>query len=107
VRKRSGQILTQREFTSAPRWWLATRQTMLDAGFVAEDNSPDEILETVREVDALAAGSPGAQGAIIERWRRHLAVPHAYGAALPSVHFLDKHGATFLAEDAKTTGKRS
>ena len=85
------------------RWWLATHQTMRDAGFRSADSSPDEILETVREVDVLAAGrhNTHATSGIFDRWRHHLAVPHAYGAALPSLHFLDKHRAAFLPDSAQ------
>ena len=63
---------------------------------MADDNSPDEILETVREVHALAGGQHVAPNEILGRWRRHLAVEHAYGAALPSAHFLYKHADAFL-----------
>lgn len=100
---RAGRMLTQRGITSDARWWLATHQTMRDAGFSSADNTPDEILETVRDVDALATGRRDTHAAsgIFNQWRRHLAVPHAYGAASPSLHFLDKHRAAFLPDSAE------
>jgi putative glycosyltransferase (TIGR04372 family) len=92
---RAGNMLSQRDMTSDWRWALATIQTMASNGLTAQDNSPDEILETVREVDALAGGTPPSDP-LIEVWRRSLAVPHAYGAALPSLHFLRKHATAFV-----------
>ena len=99
--RRDGTMLSQREMTSDWRWALATIQTMARHGLTARDNSPDEILETVREVDALASGSPARDDRLIKFWRHSLAVPHAYGAALPSLHFLRKHAATFLGGGVK------
>jgi hypothetical protein len=71
---------------------------MASNGLTACDNSPDEILETVREVDALAGGMPSADDRLIDVWRQSLGAPHAYGASLPSLHFLRKHAAAFLDE---------
>jgi putative glycosyltransferase (TIGR04372 family) len=99
--KRDGAMLSQREMTSDWRWALATIQTMTRAGITARDNSPDEILETVREVDALAGGMPRPSDRLIEAWRCSLGASHAYGGALPSLHFLRKHVSTFLGESAE------
>lgn len=94
--RRDGNMISQREMTSDWRWALATIQTMASNGLTARDNSPDEILETVREVDALAGGMPPLDDPLIEVWRRSLRVNHAYGASLPSLHFLRKYAAAFL-----------
>jgi putative glycosyltransferase (TIGR04372 family) len=96
IRTGEGRMLTQRELTSEARWWLATPQTMADAGLTADDNTPDEILETVREIDALAGGERAATSDIIECWRNSLAAAHAYGAARPSTYYLRKHADAFL-----------
>jgi putative glycosyltransferase (TIGR04372 family) len=99
--RRDGTMLSQRDMTSDSRWELASIQTMANHGLTAQDNSPDEILETVREVDALAAGLAPPRDRLLEVWRRSLAAPHAYGAALPSLHFLRKHEAALLREGAQ------
>jgi hypothetical protein len=94
-------MLSQREMTSDWRWALATIQTMASNGLTACDNSPDEILETVREVDALANGIRSSHDRLIEVWRGSLGAPHAYGASLPGLHFLRNHAAAFLGEDTE------
>jgi hypothetical protein len=68
-------------------------------GLHAVDNSPDEILETVAEVHALAdcsLGSTADDRALIDDWRKSLPVPYHYGCSRPSLHFLRKHRRTFL-----------
>jgi putative glycosyltransferase (TIGR04372 family) len=110
VMTQEGRMLTQREITSSPwRWRLFGAEVMLRYGLIPQDNSPDEILETVKEVERLAdrvdahpAGCTHTQGdsddadGVIERWRRCLGLPHFYGNARPSLYFLYRHQVQFL-----------
>jgi hypothetical protein len=67
------------------------------------DNDPDEILEAVIEVDALAENKtrhpPTAAPtlSLIAQWRAALGLPYFYGGALPSLYYLRKHKNEFLA----------
>lgn len=95
----AGRLLGPREMTEAPaRWALYSAESMSCAGLRCEDNSPDEILETVKEVEALADGriSTGSSG-LLERWRYCLTFPHFYGAGLPSGCYLDKYQRTLVS----------
>ncbi len=71
---------------------------------IREINSADEILEAVREVEAISRARSGdveAQydaEALWSRWRQQLSVPYYYGASRPSLYYLRKHEATFLAD---------
>jgi putative glycosyltransferase (TIGR04372 family) len=96
ILRADGTMLSQRDMTSDARWALSTIQSMVKHGLTSIENSPDEILETVREVYALATGVSAEPDPIIGVWRASLAVPHAYGAAQPSVHFLRKYADRFL-----------
>jgi len=100
VFRSDGTMLSQREITSTQwRWGLFTFDTMKRYGLHAVDNSPDEILETVAEVHALAdnrLGSAADDRALIDEWRTCLPVPYHYGCSQPSTHFLRKHRGTFL-----------
>ena len=69
------------------------------------DNTSDEILETVKEVEALALGTSEnyLQGIarptkLIDKWRRHLGLPYFYGCGLPGRYYLAKNEAAFLPE---------
>jgi putative glycosyltransferase (TIGR04372 family) len=91
VRDHSGRLLSQRELTSAPsRWAVASTD------FLRGENSPEEILETVKEVEALVAGRVLPTDSTIEAWKSCLPVPHYYGAALPGRYFLEKCGREFI-----------
>ncbi|MGT2440263.1 TIGR04372 family glycosyltransferase [Bradyrhizobium betae] len=99
-----GRMLTQAELTRTPWRW---RQ--FDAGVLARhgatpiDNTPDEILGTVKEVMALATGNADqydaggeAAGHLLSRWQEALSVPHYYGGAQISLYFLTKHQASLV-----------
>lgn len=91
VRDSSGRMLSQRELTSEPfRWAIGSTDV------VREDNSPDEILETVKEVEQFVAGHVPPYDPIIEAWKSCLPVPHYYGAALPGRYFLNQRGSDFV-----------
>lgn len=101
IRDAEDRWLSQRALTTAPhRWDMFTAETIRRAGLTSFDNSPDEILETVKEVEALAAGaSPGyaaSDDGLMEKWRDSLDLPHFYGAGLPSRYYLDKYRESFL-----------
>jgi putative glycosyltransferase (TIGR04372 family) len=106
VVNRERRMLTQRELTSTPwRWRVFSAETMLQHGVVALQNSPDEVLETVREVErlvggtSLASANAVADGAdLLEKWRAKLGLPHFYGNGLPSLYYLKKYESAFLAD---------
>jgi hypothetical protein len=60
------------------------------------ENSSDEILETVKEVEALANGSNNLDYDLLADWQKCLSIPHYYGNAKPSRYFLEKYHAAFL-----------
>jgi hypothetical protein len=64
------------------------------------ENTPDEVLETVREVDQLAEGiSVPTDQRLLEDWQRSLTIPAFYGASLPSQYFLEKNKMEILKTD--------
>jgi len=104
VTDRFGRLLTQAEITSTPwRWRMFSAEVLLQQGAKALENSSDEILETVKQVECLAEGSeerytatvPDAQE-LHERWRNSITLPHYYGGALPSLYYLKKYAAKWL-----------
>jgi putative glycosyltransferase (TIGR04372 family) len=100
VRTKEGRLLTQREVTSEEwRWAFPTHESLADAGLTVEENSADEILETVKETLALTfAGTPEPASSWREAWHRSVTIPGFYGAAVPSAYFLEKYGKNFLQE---------
>jgi putative glycosyltransferase (TIGR04372 family) len=109
VKNREGRMLRQRQITSTPwRWRLFAAEVMQRHGLVAQENSPDEILETVKEVEEVAnvvAGAdpafpvpPADVDALIESWRRCLDLPHFYGNARPSRYYIRKYESEFLRD---------
>jgi putative glycosyltransferase (TIGR04372 family) len=104
VRTKEGRLLTQSEVTSEKwRWAFPTHESLADAGLTVEENSADEILETVREALALTfAGSPAPASPWLEAWHRSVTIAGFYGSAVPSAYFLEKYGKDFLQKiDAK------
>jgi putative glycosyltransferase (TIGR04372 family) len=112
VRNREGSMLTQRQITSTPwRWRLFGAEVMLRHNLVAFENTSDEILETVKEIENLAdqickqtveiSTAPIASAdtsGLIDAWRGCLGLPHFYGGAVPSFYYLRKHAPEFLRE---------
>ncbi|MBR0848964.1 TIGR04372 family glycosyltransferase [Bradyrhizobium diazoefficiens] len=100
----NGRALTQAELTQSPwRWRQFDAGVLARHGAVPFDNTPDEILEAVKEVMALATGNAEDYDAAVEtardllsRWQETLSVPHYYGAAQISLYYLKKHRATLL-----------
>jgi putative glycosyltransferase (TIGR04372 family) len=99
----SGRMLSQRELTSSPwRWRLFSAEVLARHSAVAQDNSADEILEAAKEVERIAdaAGAGIADDAeaarLLSDWQRSLGLPHFYGNARPSLHYLHKYRMQFL-----------
>jgi len=103
VRTHEGRMPSKRELASTPwRWRIFSADVMLRHRAVPATNTPEEVLETVKEVELLANESPPggcSQNAtsLIEKWRLCLDLPHFYGNARPSAYYLRKYEREFLA----------
>jgi putative glycosyltransferase (TIGR04372 family) len=111
-----GGPLSQRQMTTAPwRWRLFDAAVIHRHRGNAIDNSSEEILETVREVDALVEQRSEAYEQrfdtmrLISLWRQQLIAEDYYGAARPSLYYLDRHKSEFLGGEDQdlTTGEPS
>ena len=96
IRRRDGSLLGQRELTIAPdRWAQFSAETLAPSGLTPEANSPEEILETVREVHGQSLSTDATPADIdselMEQWRACLAFPHFYGAGLPCHYIQERH----------------
>ncbi len=105
VRKSDGQLVTQREFTSAPwRWRMFDAAVLRRYGATVIENSAEEILDVVKEVDALATDlesnvvSASGEPALLDKWRRCLEFEHFYGNARPSLRYLQANEREFLGD---------
>jgi putative glycosyltransferase (TIGR04372 family) len=99
VRTLDGGLLTQGDVTSEQwRWTFPTFESLAKAGLKVSENSSDEILETVKEVYALANNEPAPESPLLARWRASLTIPYFYGSSVPSAYFLEKYGDKFLDE---------
>jgi putative glycosyltransferase (TIGR04372 family) len=103
VRLADGTMLTQHQLTCAPwRWRVFDAAVLGRSGGVPVNNTSEEILQTVKEVDALARGRSADFEAqyqadvLLSTWRRELATPHHYGTSRPSLDFLARHKDEFL-----------
>jgi putative glycosyltransferase (TIGR04372 family) len=101
----SGCTLSQAELTRSPwRWRLFDAAVLARYGGTPADNTSDEILETVKEVMALATGKSDEYAAGVEaasdlnsRWQESLSMPYFYGSAQISLYYLKKHQASLLS----------
>lgn len=101
----NGRSLQQTELTQSPwRWRLFDATVLARHGATPIDNTSDEILETVKEVMALATGKADdyaagveAAGVLNSRWRESLSMQHFYGGAQISLYYLKKHQAWLLS----------
>jgi putative glycosyltransferase (TIGR04372 family) len=101
----TGRVVTQTELTRSPwRWRVFDAAVLARHGAKPIDNSSDEILETVKEVMALANGktedyvaSVGAVADLYSRWQQSLSMPHFYGGAQISLYYLKKHEASLFS----------
>ncbi len=104
IKLSDGRFLTQRELTSSPwRWRLFAAEVLRLHHASIVNNTEDEILEVVKEVDALSCQSspfylknyPHANE-LIQRWGNSLSIPEFYGNGLPSLYYLAKYENIFL-----------
>src|SRR3569833_2945750 len=105
VRLADGTMLTQRQLTSYPwRWRVFDAAVHGRSGAQPVINAADEILQTAKEVVALASGRSAefeAQydtAALLSRWRHELTLPYYYGTSRPSLAFLERYKNEFLPE---------
>jgi putative glycosyltransferase (TIGR04372 family) len=96
IKLQDGSFITQQQITSTPwRWRMFSADVLARHGAILVDNTSDEILEIVKEVEALVAAETYAtvpDGCeLLARWRSSLSIPHFYGNALPSLYYLKKH----------------
>jgi putative glycosyltransferase (TIGR04372 family) len=104
VRSADGTMITQRQLTSTPwRWRVFDAVVLRRNGGHPANNSADEILGAVQEVEALASGRSAEFEAdydaagLLSRWKGQLTLPHYYGASRPSLYYLKKYDREFLA----------
>lgn len=97
---RDGRMLSQREATSERwRWAYPTHESLTRAGLTVSESSSDEILETVKEVFAVARGETAPRNsALINTWRACVSIPGFYGASVPSQYFLEKYAKSKFIE---------
>jgi len=100
VYTKEGRMLTQRELTDDKyRWAFPTHEALIRENLRVEENSEDEILETVKEVLSLANHSKfDHQNPLLDKWQSQLCIPTFYGSAKPSHYFLEKYEHEFLRE---------
>lgn len=105
VRLADGTMLTQRQLTSTPwRWRVFDAAVLGRSGAQPENNSAEEVLQTVKEVVSLANGRAAEfeagydTEALLARWRSQLSLPYYYGTSRPSLDFLDRYKDAFLAD---------
>jgi putative glycosyltransferase (TIGR04372 family) len=105
VRLADGTLLTQRQLTSTPwRWRVFDAAVLGRSGAHPVTNSAGEILQTAKEVVALASGRSAEfetqydTTALLSRWRHELTLPYYYGTSRPSLDFLERYKNEFLPE---------
>jgi putative glycosyltransferase (TIGR04372 family) len=107
-----GCPVSQTELTRSPwRWRVFDAGVLARHGATPVDNTSDEILETVKEVMALATGktadyatSVEAAGNLCSRWQESLSMPHFYGGAQISLYYLKKHQASLFSATTEVSG---
>jgi len=100
VRTRDGRMLSLRDVTSERwRWAFPTYETVTSAGLVVSESSPDEILETTKEVlDLSGRGKPLIEP-VDDSWETCVNIQGFFGSSRPARYFLEKYSASLLAED--------
>ena len=106
-----GHPVAQTDLTRSPwRWRVFDAGGLARHGATLIDNTSDEILETVKEVMALASGkteeyvtSVGAPNDLYSQWEKNLSIPHYYGGARISLYYLKKHRASLFAPTPELT----
>jgi len=96
IQTREGRLLSQREVISEKwRWAYPTHESLSQAGLSVRENTPDEILETVKEVLAITSNTC-TSSPLLKTWQACLPLPAFYASALPSSYFLEKYADSFL-----------
>jgi hypothetical protein len=68
------------------------------AGLVVGESSPDEILETTKEVLDLSSGSKPTIQPVDDSWEKCINIPGFFGNSRPSRYFLEKYSTSLLAD---------
>jgi putative glycosyltransferase (TIGR04372 family) len=97
IRLADGTELGAKALSSAPwRWRVFDAAVLARIGGHLQNNTPEEICEVVREVDALASGrsvefeSQYEAEALLSHWKQQLSLPHYYGSGRPGLYLLKK-----------------
>ncbi len=108
IRLADGGMVPQGALTVEPwRWRMFSAECLAQYGATALENTADEILETVKEVAALADGltedyektiSDSSQ--LVERWYGSLTTRYFYGNARAGLYYVNKHRDQFLESPA-------
>ncbi len=92
-------MLTQAQLTSSPwRWRLFDAGVLSRSGAQPQNNTSDEILAVVEEVELLGSGrlAEHENELLLSRWNDKLAVPHFYGASKIGSYYLKKYEGVFI-----------
>ena len=95
-------MLKQNQLTSSKwRWRMFCADVLRRYELEVLDNTSDEILETVKEVDCIVNGGNYAENypnstQLIDKWQKNVGSIHYYGNSLPSLYFLSKYESEFL-----------
>jgi putative glycosyltransferase (TIGR04372 family) len=99
----NGSVVAQTNLTRSPwRWRVFDAGVLARHGATLVENTSDEILETVKEVMALATdktddyASAEAAADLYSQWQENLSMPHYYGGAKISLYYLKKHQASLF-----------
>jgi putative glycosyltransferase (TIGR04372 family) len=97
----NNRVLNQSELTSSPWRWR-----VFDAGVLTrynariEDNTVEEILEAVTEIEHFANGKleheADKDDQWVVKWRSILSLPYYYGAARPARYCVHQQGSIYL-----------
>jgi putative glycosyltransferase (TIGR04372 family) len=98
VHTREGRMLSLSDVTSEKwRWTFPTYETVTSAGLTVGESSPDEILETTREVLDLTSGGKRIIESVDDSWEKCLNIQGFFGSSRPARYFLEKYSATLLS----------
>lgn len=96
-------FLSQRQLATTPwRWRVFEAEVLRRYNALVVNNTSDEILEIVKEVDSFAIDDPlylknySQADHLFRQWQNSLPFVEYYGSALPSIYYLLKHEKSFL-----------
>ncbi len=102
IQTKEGRLLSQQEVISEKwRWAYPTHESLAAAGLSVRENTPDEILETVKEVFELTSQNTSSSNlSLLDEWKSSMkTAPCFYGSSLPSHYFLKKYADSFLIKN--------